>query len=680
MRAGSEMEETCRRRLSYAVYYDKVYGCFLGKCIGGTAGGPAEGRKELLDYPLNEELLHVALPNDDLDLQILWLELIEREGIHITARDMAKDFYEKVPYGPGEYAYFQKNYARGIYPPLSGRYNNRYYKNGMGCPIRSEIWACIFPGAPKAAQKYVEMDGSLDHERDSIDAEQFLASLEGELFFHDSLRSAILHSLNKVGWTSKLAKVLRDTIGWYDAGYDWKLTRGLILRHYGHADCTNLYQNMGFVLLALLYGGGDFRETIRIGLACGYDTDCICATAASILGIIRGADKLLNEDGMSDTGLKIAVHTKRREGSVADLARDVCAVGMSVSKMKEFAKLGMPQITGCPEYTPISAADRTSPFTVEAVYGEYPTISPDRETDLELKITCNLPDNDPKKDADFADEEKMEGAENGYRIQMRILAPEELRIFPRLTTLTIRAGETVTLSCHVGMKAPNHDRLPQKNIFTVMLEGEFGQYTDEFGLVGCDVWQRYGPFLANNRDVTHVPPHEGYIPHLEVHPGETSYDVYREYHLGGIADINTAFVDESEPFWKIPEDGRAECIPERISLQEDWFDTAEIQSYEGPHVDYLLRRIESPEDRDVEIAVGHTAPFKLWVNGILIGGSDQTKWWTLENMHYTVKLNRGENTIILKCAQQSDHAEYSIVYRHADGSWRQFADFVSLYE
>ena len=59
--------------LSYHTYFDKVYGCFLGKCIGGTAGGPAEGRKELLDYPLDESLLHKALPNDDLDLQLVWL-------------------------------------------------------------------------------------------------------------------------------------------------------------------------------------------------------------------------------------------------------------------------------------------------------------------------------------------------------------------------------------------------------------------------------------------------------------------------------------------------------------------------------------------------------------------------------------------------------------------------------
>ena len=75
------------RKISYESYYDKVYGCFLGKCIGGTAGGPGEGRKELLDAPLNEALLHSALPNDDLDLQLIWLAAVEIHGLDaITPR------------------------------------------------------------------------------------------------------------------------------------------------------------------------------------------------------------------------------------------------------------------------------------------------------------------------------------------------------------------------------------------------------------------------------------------------------------------------------------------------------------------------------------------------------------------------------------------------------------------
>ena len=106
------------KTITYSDYFNRVYGCFLGKCIGGTAGGPAEGRKELLDYPLDEAILHTALPNDDLDLQILWLEVMEEKGIYFTARDLAQSFYDNAPYGPGEYAYFKKNFGALDFVPL----------------------------------------------------------------------------------------------------------------------------------------------------------------------------------------------------------------------------------------------------------------------------------------------------------------------------------------------------------------------------------------------------------------------------------------------------------------------------------------------------------------------------------------------------------------------------------
>lgn len=645
------MEHT-KRHLAYADYYDKVYGCFLGKCIGGTAGGPAEGRKELLDFPLNEELLHKCLPNDDLDLQILWLELIETKGFDITARDMADEFYQKVPYGPGEYAYFQKNYARGIFPPLSGRFNNRYYKNGMGCPIRAEIWACIFPGADAIRQHYVEMDGSLDHERDSIDAEIFLATLESELFFSHDLRRAIETALDGVPEKTKLRGAVRDTLQWYDAGHDWKLTRGLILRNYGHADCTNLYQNIGFVLLALLYGGEDFRETIRLGLACGYDTDCICATAASVLGIIRGAKRLLGEDGMSDSGLAIGVGTNRKSGSIATLARDVCAVGISAGNW--FAGEAA-EIAGHPECRPVPAISRTPAVAVEAVYQGDPVLRPDAPTELSLAFTNH--------------------SAASIALAVEVRAPAGVLFTPGEIQLTLQPHERYLLPCRAEL-LPSAKILCQQNLFQVHMRGAFGELCDRFGLVGCDVWYRFGPFLENIRDISTLPPHEAYGSHLALRPGENAYDITREYHLGGIANIDKEFVSEAEPFLSIPMDGRAECIPERIALGEDLFDTAKIQKYEGAHVDYLVRTLVSPEERSLEIAVGHTAPFKLWLNGKLLGESKQTKWWTLENMHFSATLARGENTLILKCAQQSDHAKYSIVWR--DASWRQYADFASV--
>ena len=100
--------------ISWNEFCDRVYGCFMGKCIAGTVGAPYEGYKGIMDVQYTPELFGQAqtqsetVPNDDLDLQVLWLEVIEKNGPNFTSEDLAKAFYEKCPYAPGEYATFKK--------------------------------------------------------------------------------------------------------------------------------------------------------------------------------------------------------------------------------------------------------------------------------------------------------------------------------------------------------------------------------------------------------------------------------------------------------------------------------------------------------------------------------------------------------------------------------------------
>ena len=68
-------------KLNYQSYKDKVYACWVGKNIGGTLGAPYEGIKMPLELPFKEEMVNTMLPNDDLDLQVLWLDVAEKYGV-----------------------------------------------------------------------------------------------------------------------------------------------------------------------------------------------------------------------------------------------------------------------------------------------------------------------------------------------------------------------------------------------------------------------------------------------------------------------------------------------------------------------------------------------------------------------------------------------------------------------
>jgi hypothetical protein len=51
-------------------------------------------------------------------------------------------------------------------------------------------------------------------------------------------------------------------------------------------------ENVGFTMAGLLYGEGDFGESLCLANSCGEDTDCTCATLGALMGIILGASGL----------------------------------------------------------------------------------------------------------------------------------------------------------------------------------------------------------------------------------------------------------------------------------------------------------------------------------------------------------------------------------------------------
>ena len=112
--------------------------------------------------------------NDDLDVQLIWLNVLLEKGWELTSDDLMEAFIAHYPYGPNEYGYGKRNYRRGIKPPLSGTYANEFFMHSMGCPIRAEIWASLFPFYPEKAVEYSYMDGCIDHGAEDVYKRQLL--------------------------------------------------------------------------------------------------------------------------------------------------------------------------------------------------------------------------------------------------------------------------------------------------------------------------------------------------------------------------------------------------------------------------------------------------------------------------------------------------------------------------
>lgn len=299
-----------------ADYRNRVLGCWLGKNIGGTVGAPFEWKRQVNDISFyTHKLDGNPLPNDDLDLQLLWLIALEERGIDINARVLA-DYWQLyiTPYW-AEYGIAKINMRQGLMPPLSGSHENPY-KDSCGAYIRSEIWACIAPGMPELAARYAYEDAIVDHGHgEGTYAELFFAALEAAAFVESDLQTLIAIGLSYIPENCGIARVILDVLAWHKEGRTWQEARDLVLKHHrgryslfggisaedrakGFADGPVGYDapsTIGITVLGLLYGEGDFAKTMTITVNCGEDTDCTAATAGSILGIIQGADAIPEE-------------------------------------------------------------------------------------------------------------------------------------------------------------------------------------------------------------------------------------------------------------------------------------------------------------------------------------------------------------------------------------------------
>lgn len=273
-------------RISDTDYRLKVMGCWLGKAIGGTLGMPFEGKDGPFDLSFYEPVPTETIPNDDLDLQVLWACVLDDMDTPAVDRNILSGAWVKhVGFPWDEYGIAIRNIKLGIRPPFTGSYDN-YFINGMGAAIRSEIWACLAPGNAEHAATYAYEDACVDHAEEGVWATVFLAALESAAFYENNRDKLLDGALATLPESSLVRQCVSDTRNWFEKDTVYLKTRERILEKYGNENFTDVVQNMGFIVFAWLAGGGDFSRSICIATNCGKDADCTAATVGSLMGII----------------------------------------------------------------------------------------------------------------------------------------------------------------------------------------------------------------------------------------------------------------------------------------------------------------------------------------------------------------------------------------------------------
>ncbi len=294
-------------------YRDKVRACFIGKNAGGTLGAPLECKRGVWELNGYINKSSGVLPNDDLDLQLVWLNACEAHGRNVNAEILADYWIAYITGDWSEYGACKNNLRAGLLPPFSGKYCN-HNKNSCGAFIRSEIWACLMPGNPEMAVRYALEDAICDHSDEGVYAEIFCAAVESAAFNESRTEELIKIGLSYIPEKCAVAKAVKLVCKYFEQNMDWKEARRRLLTEipcsFGMYDGYEEREkedlpvgelgfdapaNIGIILIGWLWGNGDFGKSICISAGCGEDADCTAATLGSILGIIGGSDSIPDE-------------------------------------------------------------------------------------------------------------------------------------------------------------------------------------------------------------------------------------------------------------------------------------------------------------------------------------------------------------------------------------------------
>lgn len=154
-------------------------------------------------------------------------------------------------------------------------------------------------GMPDTAAEMAGKFASVTGDRENVGWAQMFAVMYSLAYFESDI-PALIRQSSKVFPAGAWQLSVTDEVFALYAEYpqDWRAAYAAFEKaHYtaGETKETNSTINCGFVLLDLLYGGGDYYETCKIGSLAGYDCESTCGIALTVVAIIQGTEGLPEE-------------------------------------------------------------------------------------------------------------------------------------------------------------------------------------------------------------------------------------------------------------------------------------------------------------------------------------------------------------------------------------------------
>lgn len=295
-------------------YIERVYAGVLGKIVGVYLGRPFEGWThqrilrelgEIHSYVHEKRDMPLVVTDDDIsgtftffraladhgNLPDLTAEQIGRTWLNYLIENKTVLWWGGMGNSTEHTAYLRLKH--GIPAPRSGAIetNGQVVAEQIGGQIFIDAWAMVYPGEPDKAAELARRAASVSHDGEGIYGAQVLAAMEAQAFVESDIDRLIDIGVSVIPRSSVICRMIGDLREWHQHDCDWKRTFHRIARQYSYeqypGNC-HIVPNHALIILGLLYGAGDFRQSLMITNTCGWDTDCNSGNLGALLGLRNG--------------------------------------------------------------------------------------------------------------------------------------------------------------------------------------------------------------------------------------------------------------------------------------------------------------------------------------------------------------------------------------------------------
>ncbi len=287
------------REFTREFLFDRIHGGWVGMLIGGLEGLPHEFKYKEQPRDTLPEFTFLpdgARSDDDNDFEWTHLWFMDNERVLNLPYPRLVEIWKA---NMNQGIWVANRRARelmdqGVIPPETGSTAiNQYAGYDLSGQFCVEAYGMIAPGMPQSAADIGLHYARIAVSREPLQATQYWTSLISLMAIHEGpLVTALDAALAAIDPTSAMAEVVADTRRLHrEHPHDWKAARQAIQEKWVERRKWNMNStpsNGALVLLALLYGEGNFYKTLQYAMALGYDADCNAATAGAVMGTRLG--------------------------------------------------------------------------------------------------------------------------------------------------------------------------------------------------------------------------------------------------------------------------------------------------------------------------------------------------------------------------------------------------------